>query len=115
MNFGIWVPTPGNRYSFGFHEYFGTAGIEREMRVIAWHANVAEAIGVNPNLNTWIRALSFVPGWQNLPVNKSQKAAFVRRTITDHRTEHRFSYENFVREWSRRNTILKNKITKVAA
>ena len=105
---GTWTPTPWDRYNNGFHEYFKTVDIEREMRVVAWHSNVCEALGLDPQTEGWIQSFRWLSGWQNLQIEEASKISWINKTIAEHRQEQRFSYENFVREWWRRNEILKS-------
>jgi hypothetical protein len=108
------------RYSPGFYEYFGTKDIEREERVVAWQANAAEYLGIKHDLKGYINSFQFLPGFSNLSsqsfkgkvggerYTKEKRINFIRKRITALRKEEpRFSGENFINEWYRRNNILR--------
>ena len=113
---GVWQNF-ATSYSPGYYEYFGVKDVEREERVLAWQANVAEHLDVEYDFESNTSSLQHLPGFSNMttclgaPRGKTGKINFIRERVMRLRKDPRFTATKFIEEWHRRNEILRNLTT----
>lgn len=87
-------------------------GLLRECRVLAFQANILTYFGAfdEGDHKSWADSLSFLPDYINAPgpIAKS-KTPWILRQIDELRAVH--TLDLFMSEWSRRNQILKARVT----
>lgn len=94
-----------------YEEPVSIQAVRRELRVLAFQANVQYAVGMHRGTDDLVRGLTFVPGFTLVSAwSDAERLVWCAGQIERMRHLDAYSYESFEREWHRKVGVIQRRL-----